>query len=76
MVTFVVQYLENMPEVVRIAPHEARVKLRQAFDLLPISCVILGWNLPEPLVNACREETAQAGRPIRSTRHASLQGGI
>ncbi|MFB0537851.1 MAG: hypothetical protein ACETWR_23030 [Anaerolineae bacterium] len=61
MVTFAVQYLENVPGVAAIAPGDARTKLHVAFELLPISYVLLGWNLPEPLVSACREEVAQAG---------------
>ena len=51
-----VQYLENVPGVTEISPGQARAKLRAAFDLLPISHLLLGWNLPRPLVDACREE--------------------
>ena len=56
MVTFAVQYLEDVPDVAAIAPSDARAKLHVAFELLPISYVLLGWNLPEPLISACREE--------------------
>ncbi len=61
MTTFAVQYLENTPQVESIAPNDARAKLRAAFEYLPISWVILGWNLPEPLVKVCKEETVRAG---------------
>jgi hypothetical protein len=40
-------------------PTDARAKLHAAFEQLPISYVLLGWNLPEPLVSACREEATQ-----------------
>jgi len=61
---FAVQYLEDGPGVAAIAPGEARARLRAALDRLPISYVILGWNLPDALSRACREETARAGAQI------------
>jgi hypothetical protein len=61
---FAVQYLEDSPAIAAIAPGEARARLRAALDLLPISYVILGWNLPDALSRACREETARAGAHI------------
>ena len=61
MVTIAVQFLENTPDVATITPGEARSKLVAAFARLPISSVIVGWNLPEPLVQACREATTRAG---------------
>jgi hypothetical protein len=53
---FALQYLENTPGVGEISPEAARTKLRAAFDLLPITHLLLGWNLPQPLVDACSEE--------------------
>jgi hypothetical protein len=56
--TIAVQYLEyyspkqHTPEVVR-------QRLQAAFDRLPISLVLLGWNTPRPLVDVCAEITAQ-----------------
>lgn len=56
-----VQYLEDGPHVAAIMPAAARVRLRDAFERLPLSAVLLGWHLPEPLQRACAEEVARAG---------------
>jgi len=61
MTTFVVQYLEPGPGVSSITPRLAREKLSAALDQLPISYVLVGWHLPQQLVDACREETSRAG---------------
>jgi len=61
MEAFAVQYLEDAPGVAEIEPVEARARLRAAFERLPISRVLLGWNLPSALVEACREEAHRAG---------------
>jgi hypothetical protein len=59
-----VQYLEPGPDVANLEPAEARRTLQAALDRLPISCVILGWSLPQPLVDACAQETARAGAQL------------
>jgi hypothetical protein len=59
-----VQFLEGGPESARLPPRKARELLRSAFDCLPIDNVILGWNLPAPIVEACAAECA--------LRHADL----
>jgi hypothetical protein len=46
MTLFVVQYLEDSLAIATIAPEQARAKLHAAFELLPISTVLLGWRLP------------------------------
>lgn len=51
------QYLEYAPG--DATPAEVRQRLREAFDLLPLSVVILGWDLPEHLEDAVAEETAR-----------------
>ena len=61
MSTFAIQYLEDGPGVTTIAPSEARARLRAACERLPISLVLVGWNLPHLLVHACGEEAAHAG---------------
>ncbi|UCC63344.1 MAG: hypothetical protein JSV36_21855 [Anaerolineae bacterium] len=61
MTAFAVQYLENVPGVAAIPARDAQARLHDAFERLPISHVLLGWNLPQPLVRACREETRRAG---------------
>jgi hypothetical protein len=59
-----VQYLEGGPGVAVISPLQARERLRAAFERLPISILLLGWNLPAALVEACAEETALAGAQL------------
>jgi hypothetical protein len=54
MRTIAVQYLEYAPP--DATPGEVRQRLRQAFELLPISIVILGWDLPRRLEEAVAEE--------------------
>ena len=57
MKTIAAQYLEYAPE--QATPSEVRERLRKAFELLPISIVILGWDLPQSLEEAAAEETAR-----------------
>jgi hypothetical protein len=55
MTTFAVQYLESpYPEA---SPEAVRLRLRQACDRLPISLVLLGWELPMALEETIAEET-------------------
>jgi len=61
VVPFAIQYLEDGPAVAAIAPGDARARLRAACERLPISLVLLGWNLPPALVQTCGEEAARAG---------------
>lgn len=60
MIDMAVQYLEASPEIATLAPDAVRTKLRDAFALLPINRVLLGWHLPTPLVQVCREEAMRA----------------
>ena len=57
MRTIAVQYLEYAPR--DATPAKVRQRLRQAFELLPISVVILGWDLPPRLEEAVAEETTR-----------------
>ena len=56
-----IQYLEPGPDSVGIATEDARARLRAAFERLPISRVILGWDLPAALIEACSQEASRAG---------------
>ncbi len=56
-----IQYLEDGPGVRTIAPVVAATRLREAFACLPLTHVLLGWNLPGPVIDACRQETARGG---------------
>ncbi len=60
MKTLAVQYLEDSPYVAQITPADARARLQDAFERLPIALVLIGWNVPPALLDACREETARA----------------
>lgn len=53
MSTFAIQYLETDPHV---SVEEVKAKLRAAFERLPISVVVIGWNLSDALVNICARE--------------------
>jgi hypothetical protein len=61
MPAFAIQYLEESPEIASITPQQARNRLRAAFQALPISYVLIGWHLPDAVLDACAEETARAG---------------
>jgi hypothetical protein len=61
MTPLAVQYLEGGPGVAAIGAEEAGARLRAAFERLPLSYVLLGWDLPEPVVRSCAEETSRAG---------------
>jgi hypothetical protein len=54
-----VQFLEGGPDSARIAPDRARELLRSAFGRLPIDNILLGWNLPAPIVEACAAECSK-----------------
>ena len=56
-----IQYLEDGPGVAAIAPADAAARLRDAFARLPLTHVLLGWNLPGAVIRACRQETERAG---------------
>jgi hypothetical protein len=64
MATFVVQYLEASPKVAAIPPSEARARLRAAFQRLPISSVLIGWDLPRATLDACRNEVTRGGAQL------------
>ena len=55
MITFTVQYLGTRPK--NVTPKEVRERLREAFQRLPISMVLLDWDLPPALEEAVAEET-------------------
>ncbi len=53
------QYLESRPR--GAGPAQARARLRQAFDRLPLEAILLGWDLPPALEEAVAAETRRAG---------------
>jgi hypothetical protein len=62
--TLAIQYLESGPGIATIDPEAARNRLRAAFERLPLSYVLLGWELPQPVQKACREETTARGAQL------------
>jgi hypothetical protein len=59
MKTIAAQYLEYAPR--GATPAQVRRRLRETFELLPLSSVIIGWDLPQRLEDAVAEETMQHG---------------
>jgi hypothetical protein len=59
-----IQYLEPGPQIAGISSQDARARLQVAFQRLPITRVLLGWNLPRYLVDACAGECARAGAEL------------
>ena len=57
MKIFAVQYLES--PYPNASPEAVRLRLRQACERLPISLVLLGWELPTVLEEAVAEETVR-----------------
>jgi hypothetical protein len=68
--TLAIQYLEPGPHITTLPIQEVRARLRAALermqkrDDVAISHVLIGWQLPEPLVKVCREETTRAGAKL------------
>ena len=57
MNTVAVQYLEYAPP--DVTPLQVGEHLRQTFDILPITMVLIGWDLPPQLEETVAEETAR-----------------
>jgi hypothetical protein len=53
-----IQYLEGGTSAAEVSPQEARARLRAAFEELPLAMVLLGWDLPPRVVEACAQECA------------------
>ena len=59
LTSILVQFLEDSPVLKDITPQAARERLRQAGRLLPVSKLLLGWNIPRDLFDAVAEEAAR-----------------
>jgi hypothetical protein len=59
-----IQYLESGLPAAGVSPEEARAHLRAAFEELPLAMVLLGWDLPPRVVEACAEECALQGADL------------
>jgi hypothetical protein len=54
-----IQYLEASPSLARLDRSAVLDRLRIAAEIMPISHLLIGWQVPQPLLEACRLE---AGR--------------
>src|SRR5688572_15795704 len=54
MKTIAAQYLEYARQ--DATPAKVRQRLREAFEILPLSIILLGWDLPPRLEDAVAEE--------------------
>ncbi len=64
MFTFAVQFLEDGSGASTPTPGDAVRKLRAVAERLPMSMVLLGWNVPRVVREACAETTVQAGATL------------
>ena len=64
MPTYAIQYLEDSPQVAALPVRAARERLRDAFSRLPLDMVLIGWRLPEALLDVCAEECERAGAAL------------
>ncbi len=58
------QYLEDNPDLPTLSSRTVQTQLKRAFDCLPISILVLGWNVPARLIQVCADETARAGAQL------------
>jgi hypothetical protein len=56
-----IQFLEPNPRIQRLSREEVVQKLHRAGQVLPITHVLIGWQLPEGLEVACRKECENLG---------------
>lgn len=61
MAHFSIQYLEDSPDIPHLAPEDVRARLREACARLPITYLLLGWHLPQRLIDVCADECDRAG---------------
>jgi hypothetical protein len=85
-----VQYLEPGLHLARLDPDDVSQRLTKACRRAPITHVIVGWDIPAHLQQACREQAAQLGtrflrwqplltgdgvlKPLREWRVVGLDG--
>jgi hypothetical protein len=58
---FVIQYLEDSPDLPDLKKSAVVEQLRAAVERLPISHLLIGWHLPASLLEACRREAERLG---------------
>lgn len=67
-----IQYLES-PLPAGLKPAQARACLRTAFEHVPVQAVLIGWGVPDAILQACAEETRQHGASLYRW-HSLLSG--
>jgi hypothetical protein len=55
------QYLEYSPQLASLNEGEVVARLRSAYERLPFSHLLIGWNLPPHLLESCRMEAGHLG---------------
>ena len=60
----VAQFLEGGATSAAISPDRAVARLRRAGDVLPLTDICLGWNLPSPLIEAVAGEAKSRGTAL------------
>jgi hypothetical protein len=56
-----IQYLEAAPELGDLDACMVAEKLEAAFERLPFSHLLIGWELPQTLLEACRLRAEKLG---------------
>ncbi|NTV37535.1 MAG: hypothetical protein HGA53_11335, partial [Anaerolineaceae bacterium] len=56
-----IQYLEDSPELVHLSPQKVGETLRTVMGKIPLKYLLIGWNLPAPLLDVCKTECQRAG---------------
>ena len=56
-----IQFLEPCTQVINYDAALVKDKLKTALTILPISILIIGWDIPMNFVDICREETTKRG---------------
>lgn len=56
-----IQYLEDSPDLARLDQRLVVNKLRAAAERLPFTHLLIGWRVPQPLLEACRIEAERLG---------------
>jgi hypothetical protein len=54
------QYLDARPNLADFPVDEVAGRLRTALELLPVTHVLIGWNIPPRFRDACKDEAVQA----------------
>ncbi len=68
-----IQYLEPSPKLIHLSCEAVVAKLRLTYERLPFSHLLIGWEMPDRMLEACRKEAQQLG--VRFLRwHPLLTG--